>query len=366
MDNINKVLLQSLNEELDSAVANRDLEKVKALLSAGADINFREDRNRDTLLHRTSSVEVARELLLRGARINATNQYSETPLHYAITNGKSLEFVRELLKHGADVDSTNRKGNTALNHAVKRGTSLEIIKVLLEYGANINVRNRERRPRENCNTPLDNAIGEPNCTKLLIRYTLLKHFIKDYRKIIDLEPYKGHKHYSMLSSYLDDSVREILQMKTDEVRKNLSLYDVITNKGMLCSNTLSMKLAGINFSDHYPIYRDIIEDKIKVYQDRSDLLNKLSKLQVYIQSDTLNQGVKGKEVVLDCHSTYFIAEYLSNEDLSNFVAVFDTYYYATPSKFLEPDTRVSELSTSTTSNCAKRARLSDRCALFEL
>ncbi|MFP3028463.1 MAG: ankyrin repeat domain-containing protein [Wolbachia sp.] len=114
------MLNNNINKELEKAVYERNLEKVKALLSAGANANLRVERNRDTLLHTTSSVEITKELLLGGAEVNSRNMYSETPLHSAITLGKELELVRELLKHGADVNATNRKGNTALNHAVKK------------------------------------------------------------------------------------------------------------------------------------------------------------------------------------------------------------------------------------------------------
>ncbi|WP_010407546.1 ankyrin repeat domain-containing protein, partial [Wolbachia endosymbiont of Nasonia vitripennis] len=98
------MLNNNINKELEKAVYKRNLEKVKALLSAGANANLRVERNRDTLLHTTSSIEITKELLLGGAEVNSRNMYSETPLHSAITLGKELELVRELLKHGADVN----------------------------------------------------------------------------------------------------------------------------------------------------------------------------------------------------------------------------------------------------------------------
>ncbi|MFP3017148.1 MAG: ankyrin repeat domain-containing protein, partial [Wolbachia sp.] len=166
------MLNDNLDKELERAVCTGTLEEVKTLLTAGANVNLRVKWNSDTLLHITCSVDITKELLLRGAKVNALNQYRETPLHSAITLGKKLELVRELLKHGANVNATNRKGNTALNHAVKkRYTNLEVVKVLLEYGADINIRDRERRLYDNYSSSLDNALSDLECAKLLIKFT---------------------------------------------------------------------------------------------------------------------------------------------------------------------------------------------------
>ncbi|MDR1139080.1 MAG: ankyrin repeat domain-containing protein [Rickettsiales bacterium] len=358
------MLNNNINKELEKAVYEKNLEEVKALLSAGADINLRVEHNRDTLLHYASSVEITKELLLRGAEVNARNMYSETPLHSAITFGKKLELVRELLKHGADVNATNRKGNTALNHAVKKSDkNLEVIKELLEYGADINIRNRERRLFDNHNTPLDNAMSYPECAKLLIKFTLIKNFSKDYKQIINLTPYKTFNTYSELSRYFDDCICEILQMKTDKIKNDLSLYELVTNnfnKHVLYDNQLSVKLTKIGYSVHYPIYNDIILDKIKPFLERADLLNKLNKVQVYTKLDILNQDIKGKKVILDSDSTCNIIEYLSNDDLLNLIAAFNDSdkcairSLSSLNNLVEPNTRLHEASTS---NYAKRARL---------
>ncbi|BFD48257.1 MAG: hypothetical protein DMENIID0003_13310 [Wolbachia endosymbiont of Sergentomyia squamirostris] len=358
------MLNNNINKELEKAVYERNLEKVKALLSAGANANLRVERNRDTLLHTTSSVEITKELLLGGAEVNSRNMYSETPLHSAITLGKELELVRELLKHGADVNATNRKGNTALNHAVKKsGKNLEVVKELLEYRADINIRNRERRLYDNCSTSLDNAVSDLACAKLLIKFTLVRNFNKDYGKIIDLSPYKGCSNYSKLSSYLDDCVCEILQMKTDEIKDSLPLYEFVTNNfniHVLYNNQLSVRLAKIDYSIRYPIYNDIILDKVKPFLERADLLNKLSKIQFYTKLDVADQDAKEKKIILDHDSTYNITEYLSNDNLLNFIVAFDDSNKRTfqslssLNNLVEPGTRLYETSIS---NDTKRARL---------
>jgi ankyrin len=54
-------------------------------------------------------VEVVRELLKHGAKVESANKYGSTPLNHAAFNGH-LEVVRELLKHGAKVESENKNG----------------------------------------------------------------------------------------------------------------------------------------------------------------------------------------------------------------------------------------------------------------
>jgi len=75
--NLNKILL-------DSAKAG-DLDKVKAALMLGADVN-------------------------------AKDEDSLTPLHSASWNGH-LEVVKILLVHGAEVNAMNKWGRTALHEA---------------------------------------------------------------------------------------------------------------------------------------------------------------------------------------------------------------------------------------------------------
>ena len=62
----------------------------------------------------TGDVEVIRALLSAGADVNTTNESGATPLHYAATFGK-LDAIRELLAEGADVTLVANDGQTALD-----------------------------------------------------------------------------------------------------------------------------------------------------------------------------------------------------------------------------------------------------------
>ncbi|MFP3028462.1 MAG: hypothetical protein ACEY3L_20255 [Wolbachia sp.] len=152
-------------------------------------------------------------------------------------------------------------------------------------------------------------------------------------------------------------------MKTDEIKDSLPLYEFVTNNfniHVLYNNQLSVRLAKIDYSIRYPIYNDIILDKVKPFLERADLLNKLSKIQFYTKLDVADQDAKEKKIILDHDSTYNITEYLSNDNLLNFIVAFDDSNKRTfqslssLNNLVEPGTRLYETSIS---NDTKRARL---------
>ncbi|MGL9688827.1 MAG: ankyrin repeat domain-containing protein [Wolbachia sp.] len=216
----------------------------------------------------------------------------------------NFKLVREFLKRGAGVNVKNRKGNTPLNFAVKTSNkSLEIIRELLEYGADINIRNHRCRGSDDHRTPLDNTVDYSACAELLIKITLIKNFDKNYRKIINLDPYKGGSYYSKLSSYLDDCVREITKMKTDSIDNSLSLYEFIiskeANKEVLYVNdggvkSIRNRVFQVLTSTNYPIYHGVISAKIGASLERTSLLNKLSELEIYTKCPIIHRVFKKK------------------------------------------------------------------------
>lgn len=90
------------------------------------------------------------------------------------------------------------------------------------------------------------------------------------------------------------------------------------------------------------------------------MLNKLSKIQFYTKLDVADQDAKEKKIILDHDSTYNITEYLSNDNLLNFIVAFDDSNKRTfqslssLNNLVEPGTRLYETSIS---NDTKRARL---------
>lgn len=330
-----------LNLKLQEAVTQRDLERVNDLLSRGADancrlVNLRTTSDRNTLLHETNDVKIAKALLTHGASTSRTNDYGETPLVFAAKRRNCASFFRELLKHGANVNSTDRHGKSALNIVTQqreaedcKERTRERMKVLLEYGAKVTSQSRYGW------TPLNTA--NEGQKELLIKYALLKN-LDDTTSCQDMK-------------YWHDCNNEILKMKEFVLNDKLSLHTFVTDKvkqDSYCSNKLILRMTGVDFNEQFPIYSDIISDRLKEIIERRDLLDKVSSMPVYFQDD------KNIKVILDCHSVQNVAEYLTNKDLSNFVAAFAMIEDSSTG----PTDPVSELSEISENSNIKRIKLS--------
>jgi len=97
-----------------------NIEEVKRLLDAGADINKPYDGN--TPLYaaaKNDHTAIVNELLLRGAKPNESVNRNKIPLHLAVING-NVDIARILLNNGAGVNATDSARNTPLHRAVRR------------------------------------------------------------------------------------------------------------------------------------------------------------------------------------------------------------------------------------------------------
>ena len=86
---------------LHDAAERGDLDRLKAEIAAGADIEARNQGFRETALHKASikgHAPIVRELLEANADIQAARSGGFTPLHMAETR----EVAKLLLDHGAD------------------------------------------------------------------------------------------------------------------------------------------------------------------------------------------------------------------------------------------------------------------------
>jgi integrin-linked kinase len=90
-------------------------------------------------------------LLLRGARVNATNRGDDTPLHLAAAHGHR-DIVLMLLRQRADLNFTNEHGNTPLHYACFWGYK-EIAEDLVHHDAKVAIANKYG------DTPLDKSRG---------------------------------------------------------------------------------------------------------------------------------------------------------------------------------------------------------------
>jgi len=128
---------------LHFAAITGGLGAARELLARGAKLEARDDLSAMTALHHASFmgfVEIARLLLSKGARVDALERDDDaSPLYLASQQGHA-EVVRELLARGAAEGLRVRDGNTALHKAAGSGHAA-VVRNLLAAGADVGARN---------------------------------------------------------------------------------------------------------------------------------------------------------------------------------------------------------------------------------
>lgn len=124
---------------LDIAIEHGHKEILEFLLAKGADLNVNGGFP-GMPLHVAIRKEpaVARELIARGADVNATDEAGFAALHFA-AGGPDANLVELLVAKGARVDLKSVENWTAL-HSAAGGGSREIVDFLIAKGASVNVR----------------------------------------------------------------------------------------------------------------------------------------------------------------------------------------------------------------------------------
>ena len=123
---------------LIAAARTADTPRVRASLSAGADVNERYGDGTTALhwaAHRDDADLVA-VLIAAGADVNAADDHGVTALSLACLNG-STEIVETLLAAGADPDAARVSGETPLMTAAQVG-NVDVARALLAAGADPN------------------------------------------------------------------------------------------------------------------------------------------------------------------------------------------------------------------------------------
>lgn len=87
-------------------------------------------------------VDIAFNLILKGANIHATDFHGETPLHWAARFGQ-IEIVNLLIGNGANIDFRNTSGETPL-HVAAKNNNTESMRLLLANGADVNAKDRHK------------------------------------------------------------------------------------------------------------------------------------------------------------------------------------------------------------------------------
>jgi uncharacterized protein len=132
--------------ELKRAASRGDLDRVRALVEEGADINATDEHGSGTLL--TFHPDVMEYLLSRGADPNRQTNESGDPILCGVAYFNSVKCVRLLLEAGADPNAlVNDTAETALHGCViglgqnvTEADRHEVVKLLIGHGADPNRR----------------------------------------------------------------------------------------------------------------------------------------------------------------------------------------------------------------------------------
>ena len=120
------------------AAAQQDTPSVRALLTAGADVDTRQPDGA-TALHwaaHWNDLQTADLLLTAGANVNAANDHGVTPLALACENA-SMAMVERLVRAGANPNLAQVSGLTPLMIAARTGNAT-VVEALLARGATVN------------------------------------------------------------------------------------------------------------------------------------------------------------------------------------------------------------------------------------
>lgn len=124
---------------LHRAVMFGYLDIVRILVDEGADVNVRDFLKKSPLevAFMYGFMGIVRILVDKGADVNVKDYFKKTPLHRAVINDY-LDIVRILVEKGADVNSKDVQGKTPLHHAASNG-NVEIASYLIEQNAILNI-----------------------------------------------------------------------------------------------------------------------------------------------------------------------------------------------------------------------------------
>jgi ankyrin repeat protein len=140
-------LQNNQDKPLFDAVMKCDLNKVKALVAAGADVNAKDGEVTALALaidKDKCSIEIVDALLAAGANPNMRITLGWTPLMWASSMYRP-DIVKSLVAAGADVNAIQRTGKTALMLVVQQSDVTDIVKLLLASGANVSIKDAEGR-----------------------------------------------------------------------------------------------------------------------------------------------------------------------------------------------------------------------------
>jgi ankyrin repeat protein len=191
--------------DLHFAVMECSLNKIKRLLSRGADPNVGNEVGMTPLHYAAQDCPEAIPVLIEyGADPRARDEGGLTPLHIAALRG-SVDAVRALIPH-SDVDARDNEGRTPLHMALEY-EHCDAALLLLQHGTDINAVDSDNR------TPLHLAAGA-GCVEVV--KLLLQHGAN-----VSARDNKNNTVLHYAAKSLNKEVVELLLRSTDVNAKNI-------------------------------------------------------------------------------------------------------------------------------------------------
>ncbi|OUM60941.1 hypothetical protein PIROE2DRAFT_13193 [Piromyces sp. E2] len=116
------------------AIINKDVNSVRNLINAGANINLKDTSN-NSIIDYAIDKKLINKFIEKGSNINLVDDDGNSPLIYAIQNNY-ISIVEILFNSGTNVDIKNKEGNTALNYAFN-SKNKQIINYLYDKGYDV-------------------------------------------------------------------------------------------------------------------------------------------------------------------------------------------------------------------------------------
>ena len=140
------------------------LEAMEALVASGANVNAVNAQKATALLWGAYDLEKVRFLLSNGADVNAASTLGRQAIHIAAASAAGEQIVPFLIKNGADPRARDTRNNTTLLLAAL-ADDLPLVRLLIDAGVDVNVAGKMREW-----TPLmaAAAVNNPEAVRLLL------------------------------------------------------------------------------------------------------------------------------------------------------------------------------------------------------
>lgn len=299
-----------------------ELEVIKLLMSAGADLFRTDDSNESPLINALGHFDVSafKMLLdLQDEDVNtARNQFNGSLLHSAVCiNGCPPVFVNFLLNSGIAVDSVDEFGDMPLHVAVQNKMCHPgVVDVLLKRGSPTITQNRYGE------TPLELAMKHcnPDTVQLLLKYILIEQ--PDFN-VMDLV--RGHPLQELILGFENCCKLELERMNLEKAGNGLTLIQFLqaytgNQMGKNRTNGFNFDLLLQIVTDKlYPLYADVISSKF----EHSLLQDKLEDCYIHaVVYDSSDLRCLTREVALNYDCARVLSKYVDEDVLLNMIIAF--------------------------------------------